>query len=150
MKPPIVRIACGLVGLAAAGDVVACAEPNQLIFSCTTTTQRVVEVCDAGDTLRYTFGRRGASPELALAIPRAAASTSQWSGVGRYETYTVNIPNGDTVYSLFWSVDRLSAARPINAGINVEVNGRHVRTIPCRANTARQRLQGINLTPSEE
>lgn len=104
-----------------------------------------MEVCDAGAKISYRFGRLGQSPEMALSVPRAQATTWQWQGVGRYLSYRVTIPNGTTAYSVFFSADRLSDNHDIDAGINVEVNGELVATIPCRADSLEQQLEGIDL-----
>lgn len=123
----------------------ACSAPEMLVFSCTTTKQKYVEVCDAGKTISYVFGRKGGKPELSLSIPREEATTYQWKGFGRYITYSVNIPNGSTVYSVFSGLDRLAEDHPLEAGINVMSDGAHIATIACRSETVENNMEGIDL-----
>ena len=49
---------------------------SKVIFSCTTTKGKTVEVCDAGSTIKYSFGKKGAPPEMVLAIPRRSRTSA--------------------------------------------------------------------------
>lgn len=138
-----------VMGVLAAGAQAQCTGGSKTVFACQTTKGKQVEVCDAGKTIAYSFGKPGATPELALKVPRSQASTSQWQGVGRYMSYAVDIPNGKTVYSVFWGVDRLSEEHDIEAGVNVLINGKQAATVMCRPDTVQQALEGIDLKPSE-
>lgn len=51
-----------------------CAPGTKTLFACPTANGKFVEVCDAGKTLRYSFGKPGAAPEIELQVPRAQAS----------------------------------------------------------------------------
>ncbi|MCO4784578.1 hypothetical protein [Marinomonas atlantica] len=53
-----------------------------VIFSCDTKNGKQVLVEDAGEHIKYAFGRDLNSPELSLSVPREAASTWQWKGIG--------------------------------------------------------------------
>ena len=64
-----------------------CATGNKTIFSCTTAKGKLIEVCDAGKTITYSFGNPQTTPEIALNVPRDKATTFQWAGVGRYLSY---------------------------------------------------------------
>ena len=86
---------------------------------------------------------------MALSVPRATATTYQWNGMGRYITYSVNIPNGKTVYSVFLSVDRLTDEHAVDAGINIETNGRHIATIQCKSSTVQNNIEGIDLRAAD-
>ncbi|TXH51584.1 MAG: hypothetical protein E6Q87_01330 [Cellvibrionales bacterium] len=120
---------------------------SKVIFSCTTTKGKTVEVCDAGSTIKYSFGKKGAPPEMVLAIPRAAASTHQWDGMGRYMSYNVQIPNGNTVYEVFSSVDKIE--QEITSGINVEIAGKHAATLTCKPGTGIDNIEGVELPPAD-
>ena len=124
-----------------------CANSESTIFSCTTKKQKHVEVCDLGKTISYSFGKKNGKPELAINIPRDAASTNQWDGMGAVRSYSVNIPNGKTVYSVYWLYDR--NADYIEGGINVETNGKSVANVICKADTVEQNLEGIKLKEAE-
>lgn len=115
------------------------------IFACTTTKGKAVEVCDSGDTLQYSFGKKGDAPELAISVPRSMASTYQWDGTGSNIAYSVQIPNGNTVYEVFTAVNRMSDEHDMTAGINVEVAGKRAATLACQTETLVHDLEGVDL-----
>jgi len=127
-----------------------CPAGQKTVFYCDTVNDKVIQLCDAGATIDYTFGGVGRLPELALRIPREQATTWQWPGIGRWITYAVDVPNGDTRYSVFWGVDRLDEAHPVAAGVDVEIRNEHVATVRCRDDAALiQQMEGIDLRPRE-
>jgi hypothetical protein len=127
-----------------------CPAGQKTVFYCNTVNDKVIQLCDAGATIDYAFGRAGRAPELALRIPREQATTWQWPGIGRWMTYAVDVPNGDTRYSVFWGVDRLDEAHPVEAGVDVEIRGEHVATVKCSNDAALvQQMEGIDLLPRE-
>lgn len=119
----------------------------KLIFTCTTTNNKVVVVCDAGKTINYSLTKKGATPEIALSIPRNTATTHQWKGIGRSITYSVQIPNADTVYEVFNSLDKMTGEA--TAGINVEIAGKLAATLNCQPATVKENLEGIALKEVE-
>ncbi|MGB6007773.1 hypothetical protein [Castellaniella sp.] len=121
---------------------------SKLVFACTTTKGKAVEICDSDDILQYSFGTKGHYPELSLSVPRSEASTFQWDGRGSEITYSVQIPNGDTVYEVFTSMSRMSNEHEIVSGINVEVAGKHVATLTCLDDTVQQDMEDIPLKPA--
>lgn len=125
----------------------ACPGGKRPVFACTTTKGKAVQVCDAGKTIAYTFGTPGATPDMALSVPRAAASTYQWSGVGAVMRYSVRIPNGETVYEVFDAVDR--NARTATSGIDVAVAGKHVATLACRHGSTVANIEDIALRAAD-
>ncbi|MGL6013150.1 MAG: hypothetical protein ACRC0J_16865 [Shewanella oncorhynchi] len=126
-----------------------CQVGSETIFSCMTAKGKKIEVCDAEKTISYSFGKLHDKPEIVVNVPRNQASTYQWNGVGRYMSYSVNIPNGNTVYSVFWSFDRLSEDDEIKAGVNVETNSKSVATVKCSGKNIEQNIEGITLKPTE-
>ena len=127
----------------------ACEPGSKTVFSCQTAKGKVIQVCDAGKTIDYSFGKPELAPELVVRAPRGEASTFQWQGIGRYISYSVSIPNGNTVYSVFWSLDKLSESRATEAGVNVEVNNKLVATVLCAdAKSIVQNIEGIHLKPA--
>ena len=128
----------------------ACQSAQQTLFSCMTATGKRIQLCDQQQFLEYSFGKPSLKPEIVVQVPRSAASTSQWPGVGRWMSYSVEIPNGKTVYSVFWGVDRLSEEHGIEAGVNVEVNGKHAATVKCgEESTIIQNMEGVDLKATE-
>ena len=128
----------------------ACQSEQQTLFSCMTAKGKRIQLCDQQQTLEYSFGKPSLKPEIVVQVPRSAATTSQWQGVGRWMSYSVGIPNGKTVYSVFWGVDRLSDEHGVEAGVNVEVEGKHVATVKCgEGSTIIQNMEGIDLKATE-
>lgn len=143
----LVMVFLGTVQSAAA----ACGSGSSTVFYCITAKGKQIQVCDGGKTIDYSFGRPGVTPELAISVPRAKASTSQWQGIGRYMSYSVDIPNGATVYQVFWGTDRLSDDHGIEAGVHVVVKGKQIATVTCvDQDSFVQNMEGIDLRPSEE
>ena len=83
-------------------------------------------------------------------MPKNSATTTQWAGIGRWISYSVEIPNGNTIYSVFWAMDRLSEEHKIEAGVNVEINKKLAATVKCVGeNRIIQNIEGIDLKPTE-
>ncbi len=133
--------ACALLTTPAWAD---CDPGSATVFHCTTTKGKVLQLCDAGKTMVYSFGLPQRTPDIVLRVPRARASTWQWNGTGPSMSYSVNIPNGNTTYSVFWSVDRMTDEHPISAGVHVTINGKHAATVSC-VGEVQQALEGIDL-----
>jgi hypothetical protein len=65
-------------------------------------------------------------------------------------SYAVSIPNGNTIYNVFWGVDRLSDEHPIEAGVNVEINKKLEATVKCVGEkNIVQNIEGIELKREE-
>ncbi len=124
----------------------ACAPGSETLFACTTAKGKVIEVCDAGKTITYSFGSRQSKPEIALSVPRDKATTYQWEGIGRYMSYAVDIPNGSTTYSVFMGMDRMSEAHAVEAGVQVLNNGRLLATVNCVDKNLVGNLEGVKLS----
>lgn len=119
-----------------------------LLFSCGTENGKEILLYQTDETIDYSFGDQDAKPELELTVPRDQASTWQWKGVGRAMTYAVDVPNGETSYSVFWSVDRLSQNQDIEAGVRVHSNRKTLATVYCTGKVVNN-LQGVQLKPTE-
>ena len=121
-----------------------CPSQTKTIFMCTTTNNKVIQVCDAGNTISYSFGKANATPELAITVPRNKVTTYQWQGIGRYENYAINIPNGKTIYRVNDSLDKMS--QQYTAGVEVSNNDKLLATVECAANKKiTSKIQGIKL-----
>jgi hypothetical protein len=125
-----------------------CATGTKTIFSCTTAKGKLIEVCDAGKTITYTFGNPQTAPEIVLNVPRKNATTFQWAGIGRYLSYSVDIPNGKTTYSVFHGVDRISEAHAVEAGVNVLEGDKLLATVQCSGKKIVTNMEGIDLAPT--
>jgi hypothetical protein len=119
-------------------------DQRKLLFSCLTANQKRISLYDAGSTIDYAFGKPNETPELSLQVPRAEASTWQWSGIGRQMNYSIEVPNGDTIYSVYWDVDRLADDPKAAAGVNVSVNDKIVATVECTSDIINN-MAGVDL-----
>jgi hypothetical protein len=127
-----------------------CESGSKTVFSCLTAKGKQIEVCDAGKTIEYSFGKPKGKPEIVIKVPRSEASTSQWNGIGRYQSYSVDIPNGNTTYNIFWSLYRLNNDQhAIEAGVNVIINNKQAATVKCSGGNIEQNLEGIDLKTAE-
>lgn len=128
----------------------ACEKGSSAVFSCRTAKGKVIQVCDAGKTIDYSFGMPDGKPEIVVRAPRSQASTYQWKGVGRYISYAVRVPNGTTTYNVFWGADRLTEKHAIEAGVHVEVDTKLVATVKCVGEKhIVHDLEGIDLKPMD-
>ena len=127
-----------------------CKQGSETVFSCTTEKGKLIEVCDAKKTINYSFGKPTAKPEIVVRAPRNSVTTTQWAGMGRWMSYSVNIPNENTVYNVFWAVDRLADEHPIEAGVNVQINKQLVATVQCAGEQhIIQNIDGIKLNAAK-
>jgi len=116
-------------------DATTCTNAERLIFSCTTTNQKKVALCDSGSALRYIFARHTGKPEMNLTVPLSMVSVTQTSSMD-----TVRIPTGNTVYSVF---DQTSEGGARDAGVNVEINGRHAATVQCEPSSVESLIDNL-------
>ena len=123
------------------------ASQGETLFICGTADGKLIERYDMGALVKYVFGPQG-QPELVLEVSREETSTYQWQGIGRYENYSVSVPNGETVYSVFWARDRLDIEQPPEAGVSVEIDGEYITTVDCTT-AATHNLIGVDLPPTE-
>lgn len=123
-----------------------CDKGSKTVFSCVSGKGKLIEVCDSKKTITYSYGKPKAKPEIVVTVPRNAASTIQYHR-GSSMSYSVDIPNGNTIYSVFWGVENAQSS-PIEAGVSVAVNSKHVATVAC-AGEAYQEMEGIDLKPTE-
>jgi hypothetical protein len=143
----MIRIALSMALIMAAQGAMAACQPSQkTVFRCSTTQGKVIEVCDSGTAIEYSFGRPQAKPEIVVSQPRNAVTTQQWQGIGRYQYYSVNVPNGSTVYSVFDAYDSIDQRR--ESGVSVEVGGKLV-TVKCSGRDTVANIEGIKLRPAQ-
>ena len=122
---------------------------SSTIFYCVTKKGKQIEVCDKKSTIEYSFGKLKAKPEIVINVPRQQVTTSQWNGMGSFMSYSVDIPNANALYNVYWGVDRMSESHPIEAGVNVFVNKKKVATVEC-SNKIENNMEGIDLAPTPE
>lgn len=105
--------------------------PGNILFSCTTKASKQILLCEVGSTIKYVFGPRGRTPDLVLRVPKAAASMTPWNGFGAL-FHSIEVPNADTVYSVYWSGLRdPNHPSPFSGGVRVNIGGREAANVEC-------------------
>jgi len=119
------------------------------IFQCETTNKKNVLVQMNKNRVSYKFGRNLSKPEIAFSVPKNEASTYQWPGGGSIY-YDVDVPNGETVYTVYSSIDRMSREYDSESGIVVTQNGKELARILCNNNLKRYKnnLEDVDLPSS--
>ncbi|MBV5320944.1 MAG: hypothetical protein JZU62_04600 [Sulfuricurvum sp.] len=135
-----------LLGMSLYGS---CSNNSNTIFYCMTKKGKQIEVCDNKSTIEYSFGKPKTKPELVINVPRQQVTTTQWNGMGSFMSYSIDIPNANTVYNVFWGVDRMNESHAIEAGINVFINRKQVATVQC-SDKIESNIEGIDLAPTPE
>lgn len=123
------------------GAALACPAGETAVFSCTVQNGKVVQVCQAPEQIRYTFGRAGAAPEMTIAVPN---SEFVWhsDGGSAIDTTDLNFDHRGTRYVV-------SATRyrdedpPLDAHIRVERGVEQVANVVCRDESVRLDEQAI-------
>lgn len=153
IKPAQIILALSLFSITSIA-IADCEKGDKTVFSCTTEKQKIIEVCDSGKTINYSFGKVNLKPEIVVRTPRKEASTTQWQGFGRHMSNSIEIPNGNTVYSIFKGIDKIMEGDKkepqVEAGVSVEINKKHITTVKCdNKKTLIDNIEGINLKATE-
>ena len=127
-----------------------CEDGTKTLFRCIAQKNgKKIEVCDAGKTINYSFGKPGKKPELSISILRDDVTAEQWNGVGDF-FYNVSIPSGDFLYRIFWTAERNTDEHAIEAGVEVTKKDKLLATIYCQEDTIEQLLDGVDLKHPKE
>src|ERR1035437_8895272 len=108
-----------------------CEGKDKLLFACLTARGKQIEVCNFGKSIRYSYGKPNAKPEIVVIAPSDKVAGISWSGIGRYITNAVAIPNGNTIYQVSWSADKLQESDELEGGVEVIIKDKSKR-ISCR------------------
>ncbi len=122
-----------------------CTPDQNVVFRCNTKNHKQISLCETKTTIVYAYGKKGLQPEIVLTLDRDKASTWQWQGMGRYETYSVDVPNGKTIYRVYSTLDHLSESHALDAGVQVEEGGKILATVACQEKGLINNLQGVDL-----
>lgn len=79
----------------------ACPATAKTVFSCSTTNNKVVEICDIGQHLMYSFGKPRAKPELQFNLAKTRAYMYLWDGSTSSEHNELYLPRGNTIYQAY-------------------------------------------------
>jgi len=75
-----------------------CEGKDKLLFACLTEKGKQIEVCNFGQTIRYSYGRPKTKPEIVVIVPREKVAGSSCSTCGRYLTNSVTIPSENAFF----------------------------------------------------
>ena len=120
-----------------------CGAAERTLFSCLTAKDMRVEVCNFGQTIQYSFGNPREEPEVAISVPIKRVTGESCYACGRYISSSVNIPNGDTIYRVSWSVDKTNTEAPSEGGVEVVINGESRTNILCASEPIIGNIEGI-------
>ena len=110
-------------------------------FSCDIANKnRTLTLKQSGNTISYAYGKKNTSPELALTVPVSAVELFSWEGIGRYHNYTIGVPNGQHLYTVYKSIDSREAT--LTHGVNIEKNGNFLADLVCDPATVKGDLEG--------
>lgn len=101
------------------------------LFDCTTTNGKQILLTEKGNALNYRFGKKG-KPELTFSVSKDEAIYAPWNGIGRYMNYSLDLPNGNVVYSVFRSADKHSSK--VESGVMVHLQDGKTSKVLCRQN----------------
>jgi hypothetical protein len=125
-----------------------CRAEGKTIFACNTVNEKYIEVCDLGRSITYTFGKPRVKPEISLNVPRNMVTNTPWNGLGSGMVSTVKIPNGNTIYEVFFNVSKQlkddEESRP-NMGVVIYVNNKYKSTVNCKENSKSYFLEDLDL-----
>jgi hypothetical protein len=112
-----------VIAILSTSSYAACLKPP--VFSCTTTRDKLIEVCDIGDSFEYSFGKVG---KVEKSIKQSKQSTKINPISGGYGCGSIEFPSGNTLYSINSCADKYGKQ---SGGIEVRVNGKRVADIEC-------------------
>jgi hypothetical protein len=118
-----------------------CSQGTKTIFSCLSTKGKRIEVCDTGPNLTYSFGLPEKT-EINLSVEKSTTTTSQWEGMGFIMSYSINITNGKTTYSVFQEANQRT--QEASAGVNVLSGEKILATVNC-GDAYFSEIEGIDL-----
>lgn len=114
-------------------EAAAPAPAAKTIFTCRTASGKVVRISRTGSIYRYSYGRPGAAPDLAFAVPKSSTSIHDGSediGSGSWwMTHEVTLRFNGTSYTGWWSFHRASGEE--GGGIRVAKGERVLAETAC-------------------
>ncbi len=120
-----------------------CGEKEKILFSCNIQkNNKILEVCDKGKTVSYSFGKDNKKPEQTFSTPKEKVLISPSGSKGSSESYSIIIPNGDINYNVYWNVEK--------SGVIVEIKGKEVASINCIKKTVIHNIVDIDLKPNDK
>ena len=117
-------------------------DTEKTLFSCHTKKGKQIEVCNLGQTIRYSFGKPKDKPEITVVVPIQSVTGTSCYDCGRYISLSVDIPNRNTTYRVSWNGDKLYDS-PLEGGVEVIINGESNTFISCASEPVVNNSEGI-------
>lgn len=109
------------------------------IFTCRSSSGKIVRFTNKGKFIGYSYGRPGA-PDLAFSVPRSASSIVDGSdnigNGGWYVSHEISVTFAGATYTGWWAFHRGTHAE--EGGITVSKGNRTIASIPCVSNIQMQ------------
>jgi hypothetical protein len=111
------------------------AASERTIFSCQTASGKVVDISNAGEAIRYTYGRSNAAADLNFMVPRSATSIHDGAddmGSGSWTMVSeVTLRFNGVTYTGWWSFNRSNQEEA--GGIRVARGTKILAETPCKS-----------------
>lgn len=101
------------------------------IFSCMPEGKKKVSISQKGDTITYTYGRVGDSPELRISRPKSDLRISLEDTSGRSISSSVSFTSGEYTYTVYSSIDRISDYQDPKSGVLIKRRNSYLSNITC-------------------
>ena len=113
------------------------------LFYCQLENRKQVQICRAGGSVTYSFGRSLANPEIKLVKRFGQAYAENWHAIGP-EHYGLEIPHGSTTYRAYQGTESTESGVNTLAGIRVERKQR-TSDYACKTDTLISNLEDNSL-----
>lgn len=135
----LLTLCAGVVAQGKAPDTVPehlrCADNRKIILSCKTEKNRLLQLCDAGDSVVYSYGRFNEKPQLTFANKKVDISgVVDNSNLGRWFGFGFDLKNGtNAIYKVQHNTN--TQGNTVFAGVAAYINGKNVANDECLIDT---------------
>ena len=142
----------GVSGSSEAVTPITSASEGKILFSCKAKKGKEIRLVDKGATIEYSFGIPNKKSDILVSVPREKATTNfeihedyelEKFGSGSY--FSVNVPNGNTKYSIYFSYGYAKDQVADEGGVSVIVNKKYVNSVKCIGNEITNNLENVDL-----
>jgi hypothetical protein len=123
-----------------------CDDGGKTVFSCLTDSGKIIQLCNSGKKISYSFGKKDEKSDIVVSVPHSKATTFQGGNSYSSKYYSIDVPNGNTIYRVFLSWDSDYSASDYNSdgqfdgdmtvndvsgGVEVQIKHKVAATIKC-------------------
>lgn len=113
------------------------------VFSCTTETEKNVEVLKGKNTFTYSFGRRNQAPELRLTRAEGDVRVLINDVSGNELTSSISFSNGNYTYIVKSTANRVQETQDPRYGVLIKKNSNYFSYIACKPGSERGSLLDV-------